>query len=266
MKLQFRVGNGEFGEVYHLAVTSYLLRAAGEQLAVKFVNFPEGEEFFKFLKIETASVAFEAGWQPLPITAKIILEHFYGGCLKPLADVIVETAQKEGRAVPYPELLTPGPKLLIWQRDKKGHDEHRNSTRLLLEQLVGLCHRHKTAPVVVVGPHYGLSAAPKWEDFYRHDFFKVNSIAKQLWFIHELFRSNGAIANVGMMSGAMDGPTMFFGRKAVYLARHEDATPRMQKVSIAVPNLIWQRIDYEGRFQKLTDGQLGELERNLWPA
>ena len=62
----------------------------------------------------------------------------------------------------------------------------------------------------------------------------------------------------------MDGPAMCFGHKTVFLARYGDATPRMQKVSRAVPSLVWQRIEYKGDFEELTDAQLQKLEQNLW--
>jgi hypothetical protein len=194
----------------------------------------------------------------------ILFKYFYSECLEELATKIRKLAKKEGWPFPCPELATPDPKLLIWQRKKTDHRPHRNSSTKLLEQLVDLCNRHTTTPVVL-GPRRNLSGAIKLGQFYEEcSFFKEFSIPKQLWFFDELFRSYGAIASVGMMSGAMDGPAMLFEHKTVFLARHRDATPRMQKVSMVVPNLIWQRIEYEGNFQQLTDAQLQKLEQNIW--
>lgn len=262
MALQFRVGNEEFGEVYHLLATTYLLQQADQEVAICFENFPNGEELFRFLSVKTAQYNPDVSPRPLASTANLLFEHFYPGCLERLAKLIIGTAQARGWPFPFPQLATTDPKLLIWQRNK-AYKPQRNSSKRLLEQLIDLCTHHATVPVVL-GPCHGLSGVIELGQFYRNHFFAQHSIPKQLWFFDMLFRSHGAIANVGMMSGAMDGPTMLFGHKTVFLARHKDATPRMQKVSIAVPNLIWQQIEYEGHFQELTDNQLQELEQNLW--
>ena len=267
MRLQFKVGNGEFGDVYHLLATAYLLlQCRKEKIAIKFDKFPAGEELFRFLSVDTNEYNPDPDIKPqhLSSTANILLKYFYPGCLESLAKTIIEAAQTKGWSFPYSELANTAPKLLIWQRNKEKHHPHRNSSKELLKQLVELCARHTTIPVVLGSPQHGLSGAKELGPFYEAPFFKDQNIPKQLWFLDTLFRSYGAIANVGMMSGAMDGPTMLFGHKTVFLARHRDATPRMQKVSIAVPNLIWQQIEYEGCFQKLTDVQLQELEHNLW--
>ena len=264
--LQFKVGNGEFGDVYHLLATAYLLlQCQKEKIVIKFEKFPAGEELFRFFSVETEEHDPDPKFKPqhLSATANILLKHFYPGCLDSLAKKIIEAGRENRWCFPYPELTTTDPKLLIWQRGKE-YKHHRNSSIKLLEQLIGLCARHNTAPVIL-GPRHELSGAKELGEFHKENpFFADDSIPKQLWFLDTLFRSYGAIANVGMMSGAMDGPTMLFGHKTVFLARHRDATPRMQKVSIAVPNLIWQQIEYEGCFQKLTDVQLQELEHNLW--
>lgn len=268
MRAQFKLGKDSFGEAYHLLAAAFLLlQRRGEEIAIKFEN-PAGEDLFDFLKVRRAIYDPQVGHWRLPLTANIIFEYFHPRCLNPLACRIRKVAQKECWSFPCPQLATTNPKLLIWHRSKD-YKKHRNSSKGLLEQLVELCARHKTDPLVI---GRCLPTLPpgvvKLGEFYTHDFFKVNSIVnsipKQLWFLDTLFRCHKAIANVGMMSGAMDGPTMLFGHKTVFLARHSDATPRMRKVSMAVPNLIWQQIEYEDHFQKLTDAQLQDLERNLW--
>ena len=120
-------------------------------------------------------------------------------------------------------------------------------------------------PVIMNGPKHGI-CEHELGDYYDHPFFGTNSLAKQLWFQDELFRRHDAIASVGMMSGGMDGAPMFFGRKTVYLARRSDVRNRMLKVSPAVPNLMWQPVEYQGDFEKLTPAQLTELEKTLWPG
>lgn len=263
MALQFKVGNGEFGEVYHLLATAYLLQRVKQEIAICFKNFPAGEELFRFLSVNTVAYNPAAKPKPLPSTADILLKYFSSGCLENLATIIREAAQDKGWPFPHTELATQDSKLVIWQREGT-YRPHRNSSKHLVEQLVDLCSRHGTIPVVF-GTRCGLSGAIELGEFYKTPFFTAeDSIPKQLWFFDMLFRSYGAIAHVGMMSGAMDGPAMLFGHKTVFLARHCDATPRMQKVSRAVPNLIWQQIDYDETFQKLTDAQLQKLEQNLW--
>ena len=264
MALQFKVGNGEFGEVYHLVTAAHLLQKKGEKLAICFEDFKAGEELFNFLSVERAEYRSDADAQHLGETANIIFDHFYPDCLENLAKSIMVAARKAHWSFPYPRLAFTNPKLIIWQRGKEWMP-HRNSSRRLLEQLVGLCARHKTIPVVLGEEPEGITGAEELGRFFENNFFGSGlSIPKQLWFFDQLFCSYGAIAQVGMMSGAMDGPAIFFRHKTVFLARHRDATPRMQKVWIVVPNLIWQPIEYEGRFQELTDAQLQILEQNLW--
>jgi len=67
------------------------------------------------------------------------------------------------------------------------------------------------------------------------------------------------------MSGALDGPAMFFGHKTIFFAKHQDATPRMRKVSMVVPNLIWLQTEYFGDFRMLNRHQIEALEQLLWP-
>jgi len=263
MALQFKVGNGEFGEVYHLLATAYLLQRVKQEIAICFKNFPAGEELFRFLLVNTVAYNPAAKPKPLPSTADIIQKHFSPGCLESLATTIRQAAVSKGWPFPYKELATQDPKLVIWQREKTFQD-HRNSSRRLVEQLVSRCSRHRTIPVVI-GKPCRLPDAIDLGHFYCDNFFKTNdTIPKQLWFFDMLFRSYGAIAQVGMMSGALDGPAMLFGHKSVFLARPRDANPRMAKVSAAVPNLIWQQIEYNGTFHGLTDAQLQKLEQNLW--
>jgi len=264
MTLQFKIGNGEFGEVYHLLAIVHLLQRVKQKVAICFENFSDGEELFRFLSVDIAECNPSLQNEHLSSTANILHKYFFAGCLESLATTIRRVAEDEGWSFPYPgELETPAPKLVIWQREKE-YRSYRNSSRQLLEQLVDLCKRHATIPVLLGTPR-GLSGAIELGNFYELPFFKNRaSIPKQLWFLDRLFRSYGTIAQVGMMSGAMDGPAMLFGHKTVFLARHRDATPRMQKVSITVPNLIWQHIEYQDDFQMLTGAHLQKLEQNLW--
>jgi len=268
MALQIEIGNGEFGEVYHLLTAAYLLqeRSPSDRAAIgiRFVKFDRGRELFDFLEVKVFEPVGKCGDKPRA-TANVIHEYFHDGCLEKLAEAIREAGKNQGWDFPYPSLATADRKLIIWQRNKE-YKPQRNSSVKLVEQLVDLCRLHDTIPVVL-GARRGLTGAAELGAFYdENPFFSERSIPKQLWFIDQLFRSYGALANVGMMSASMDGPAMIFGHKTVYFARHRDATPRMQKVSIAVPNLVWQRVEYEGSFQKLSDAQLRDLEQNVWPA
>lgn len=265
MRLQFRVGNGEFGDIYHLLATAVLLHSEDRKIAIKFVEFPNGEGLFSFLGVGI-DIGFQGDAEPLGSTANVLLKRFYDGCLEGVEKAIRKAAQERHWPFPHLKMATPDPKLLIWQRSKD-YKPYRNSSLRLLNQLVELCAGHATIPVVL-GPQHGFPAAEELGDFWKEEFFSSDpkeDIAKQLWFIDTLFRFHGAVAQVGMMSGAMDGPAMIFGHKTIFLARHRDAAPRMLKVSMAVPNLIWQPIEYRGEFQKLSDAQLRELEGKIWP-
>ncbi len=263
MTLQFEVGDGEFGEVYHLMATAYLLQQINQEIAICFKNFPDGEELFQFLSIDIVKYNPAAGFSPLPSTTNILQKHFSPGCLENLASIIRKSAQNKGWSFPYPELANKESKLLIWYRNK-GYKKQRNCSVKMLEQLVDLCEHNATTPIILCHPP-GLHGAIGLGEFYNNSFFKEgDSIAKQLWFFDMLFRSYGAIAQVVMMSGAMDGPNMLFGHKTVNLAKDRDAKPRLQKLIKAVPNFIWLPIEFNGNFEKLSAVELKELERKLW--
>ena len=187
--------------MYHLLATAYLLqrvKRVKEETVICFENVPAGEELFRFLSVDIAEYNPAAEPEPLPSTANIIQEHFVTGCLESLATTIRKAAQDKGWSSPYQELETPAPTLVIWQREE-GYRHFRNSSKLLLDQLVGLCRRHATTPVLLGTPH-GLPGAIEFGNFYEAPFFKSeDSIPKQLWFFDTLFGLYGAIAQVGMM-------------------------------------------------------------------
>ena len=118
MEYQFEIGNGEFGEIYHLAAAAFLLGQINKQIAVRFSDFPAGEEFFRFLSIETSQ--WESGMKRshLPSTADVIRDHFRPGCLNGLVAAIRRLAQKDNWHFPFPELANGQQKVVIWQRNK----------------------------------------------------------------------------------------------------------------------------------------------------
>lgn len=269
MSLRFKLPKA-FGEAYHLAVAAYLRHRQGEKIAVDFRGRKDAEDLFRFLGVETLPYDSTLGpKKKMKETVKIFAKQFKPGCLDDLATIIRSEAHEREWPFPYDELKSSTPKLLIWQRNDSKHWVGRNSTQELVEQLVGLCDRRKAEAVILTGPVHGLANAFEFNtptgDFYNHPFFeKSDTIPKQLWFLDTLFRCHGAIASVGMMSGALDGPAMFFGRKTVYFARRDAAEKRMEKVSKKVTNLIWQPIAYKEKFERLSSTELEELKHRLW--
>ncbi|WDI40532.1 hypothetical protein [Bremerella sp. P1] len=259
--MRIRIGNGEFGEVYH-AACAYIL---DETVTVEFEDFAAGQEFFNAFVVGDPRdhLAGEEVAHPGE-TANVIRDAYYEGCLDEVSTEILQRAQDENWVLPpqFNTLMTKEPKVLLWHRNKT-YKAHRNSTAELIRQLADLCRMRGTKPILI-GPDSFDTTCYELGEFWTHEFFNEHSIAKQLWSIDQVFRGGSALANVGVMSGAMDGIPMFFGHKTVFLARHRDATPRMQKVAGSVPNLIWQQIEFSGNLATLNDSDLAAIERLIW--
>lgn len=261
-----RDGKPEFGEVYHAVVGKRL----NYGFYPKFVEFEAGREFYElFAKVENPPNATEIH---IAETANWIFQGYYDGIETEFLGKIESLAAKEKWSSNVPEafqsLLTNEPKVLIWLRSKD-YKKHRKITLKAAQQLAKLCKERGILPVFVGGKLGGMPEDAKglWEfykDDYKDDFFKESNIAKQLWCLNLLYENGGVLASVGMMSGAMDGLAMICGKKVVFLAKKEDASPRMIKVSMVVPALHWVELFYNGNFQQLSEVELGEIERRIW--
>jgi hypothetical protein len=258
--VKFRIGNCEFGEIYHMACAYHL----DSSVTVEFINFAEGEEFFDAFVVHEPR--HRQGKHERPgKSANVIRDHYYDGCMQSVCDKIYEKARDDEWQMPpvIQALLTNDPKVLLWHRTR-GYQPHRNSSIELIQQLAGLCHNHNTIPILIGNSAVQDSNCNELMSYWEDEFFTSQSVGKQLWCLDALFRHGRTLASVGVMSGAMDGPALFFGHKTIFLARHRDATPRMQKVSSGVPNLLWQQVEYGNSLSRLTDADLAAIERKIW--
>lgn len=255
-------GTSEFGEIYHTVVGKKL----HEDFFPEFIEFSTGQDFYElFAKVEKPAKSDKIH---LGETANWIFQGYYHGIADELLKPILDLAKDEMWVSKLPKtfraLLTNDPKVLIWIRSKTYRPE-RNVSLKAIEQLTELCKKRGALPVFIGEKLTGMSEGSigLW-NFYEDDFFKESNIAKQLWCLNLLYEHGGVLASVGMMSGAMDGLAMICGKKVVFLAKKEDASPRMIKVSMAVPSLHWVELFYNGNFQQLSDVELGEIERRVW--
>lgn len=255
-------GTPEFGEIYHTVIGKRL----NARFFPEFVDFRDGEDFFDLF----ASIEKRRGATKIHLgeTANWIFQGYHSGIGAELWVKIEKLAKKEQWAKQIPDvfkgLLTNDPKILIWLRSKD-YQSHRNTSLRSVEQLVDRCKSRRVMPVFI-GPR--LKGLPDgsiglW-DFYKDPFFKEHNIAKQLWCLNHLYEHGGVIASLGMMSGAMDGLAMICGKKVVFLARKEDATPRMVKVAAAVPDLHWVELSYPDKFLELSEGEMAEIEKRIF--
>jgi hypothetical protein len=259
--MKFEISNCAFGEIYHAAF-AYKLETS---VTLEFKDFPIGKHFFEeFFEEKKREPDPKEAPKPLGETANIIRDRYHEGIRQEIAEKILRRADSENWQLPHSfrNLINTEPKVLLWHRNKQ-YKSHRNSGTMLINQLAELCRKHSTLPILV-GPLLPAHNCHELGEFWTDGFFNEHSIAKQLWCINRLFERGGGIANVGVMSGAMDGSAMVFGHKTVFLARHADATPRMQKVTASVPNLIWQQIDFTGNLVRLNDSDLSAVERRIW--
>lgn len=260
--MHFRVGNGEFGEIYHVACACCL----DESVTVTFDNCQIGKDFFDTVGLNgRIQQCEEGGPSHLGESAKVIRDHYCNDRIRPVGEAIHDKAQTERWSYPpaIRELLTNDPKLLLWHRTR-AYQSHRNSSVALIEQLIELSRDHHTIPVIIGDSTIRNSGCIELVRYWDDAFFNTDSIAKQLWCLEALFQHGNALASLGPMSGAMDGPAMFFGRRTVFLARHSDATPRMRQVCAGVPNLMWQQVEYSSALSTLSAMDLSAVERRIW--
>jgi len=255
-------GESEFGEIYHMACAYKL----DENVTIEFEEFPAGETFFKTCFTENKRDQTNEEISHASKSANIIQQRFFSNCMNDCVKKINQLAEDEDWKLPhkFQQLCDdPADKVLLWHRSKK-YQSQRNSSFLLIKQMRDLCKRNDTLPVLI-GPKLEKHECEDLTDFWKEDFFQEpNSIAKQLWSLSFLFKKGGAIASLGVMSGAMDGLSMLFGYKTVFLARHQDATPRMQKVSSSIPNLIWHPVEFREKLTILSEAHLNSLESKIW--
>lgn len=256
-----RLGKGEFGECYHVILAHKL----NPNFCPKFDDFQAGVDFYKLIfgKDPESNTGDEIH---LGETANWIWDKYHPGVEKSIWKKISELAEKEGWKVPksVSSFRTTDSKLLVWLRSQK-YKSYRNISLKALEQIRRLCASRATIPVFVGPKLSGMKPEDQgiW-DFYNDDWFKSDSIAKQLWVLNSLFESSGVVGSLGMMSGAMDGLAFFCGRKTLFIARKEDATPRMIKVVQAIPNLHWIEVSYQKNFERLGRQAIYSIETKIW--
>ena len=117
-------------------------------------------------------------------------------------------------------------KILVWIRRADAHDTHRNTTPELLVELTEIVEALGCQPVYI-----GASLDKPYVkpldliEFYLNDSFsEPHSIMKQLGMFVELKKTYRVVGSVGMMSGGMDGPTLFAGLPAVTLMHNAKVT------------------------------------------
>lgn len=255
-------GTSEFGEIYHAVVSKKL----NENFYPTFSEFEPGKDFYElFAEVEEPT---EADKIHLAETANWIFQGYHDGVGGSLWKTVAELAEdkKWSEELPkaFQDFLTNDPKVLIWLRSKTYRPE-RNASLKAVGQLSSLCEQHGALPVFIGEKIVGMpeGAVGLW-DFFKDKFFKEAGIAKQLWYLQLLYDKGCVLSSVGMMSGAMDGLAMICGKKVVFLARKEDAAPRMAKVSMVVPSLHWVELFYNGNFQQLSDAELEEIRKRVF--
>jgi len=256
-------GEHEFGEIYHMACAYIIDRS----VTVEFNDFARGEEFHKTFIVPNGEARQPTRQDAHPgESANVIRDRYCEGCMKSVCDAIHAKAKQDAWNYPacIKNLLTNDPKVLLWHRTKKGYKEYRNSTPQLIKQLAKFCCDHNTVPILIGESGVPNSNCHELVSYWNDEFFNEHSIAKQLWCLDALFRNGRTLASLGVMSGAMDGAAMFFGHKTIFLARHSDATPRMQKVSTSVPNLMWHQVEYSRTFSALAEADLSSIARKIW--
>lgn len=265
----FEIGKDSFGEVYHVALHGILLPETAKRIFCVHFQEPHASsmrELFNDLQIERALTC--PGWSLKPRglseTANTMLSRFHRNTVSGIATVVLELAKRKKWRFPFPELASPSPKILIWQRSED-YEPWRNSTPDLIRQLAQLAIGKGSTPVIV-GPKIGIDGAREIGNFHENSFFSGDhNICKQLWFQHMLFEHFGVKASVGMMMGVLDGAAMFFGHKTVFFARGTDAKPRMAKVSIAIPALHWLQTEFDGFIGPLNERAIQDLTNIIWP-
>ena len=187
-------------------------------------------------------------------------------------DTIEEEANREGNTWKIPKELIPldnKEKVLIWSRfeDK---DPGRNTSFGSLLQLKRLCEEHDSIPLFTgtFDSTWDLSNFDiSLRGFYEKSFFKDNSIAKQIWFIDQLFNKKHNIkASIGMMSGVLDGPAFFARNNTIFFAKKRHAAPRMACLSSIISELNFLPLRGNSRipFCCFSRGELAHLEEYIW--
>jgi hypothetical protein len=132
-------------------------------------------------------------------------------------------------------VATGKPVILIWVRNSattdasglsRNHDAWRDSTPALLADLDALVREADCTPLFI-----GAALPPTWNagrdliGFYSEDCFREpDSIMKQLGMFLELKSARNVVGSVGLMSGGMDGPTLFVGLPAITLMHRSKVT------------------------------------------
>jgi len=257
-----KLGNGEFGECYH----AVLARLLNKEFFLEFIDFNDAKVFCETVA-DCPEVPNSVKKVHLGVTANWIWQHFHEGIQQDALKKINLKAKKEEWLFPneFSQHLSSDKKLLIWLRTKT-YKSHRNISLKAIDQIESLCKERNTMPLFVGPKIAGMkdSSIGIW-DFYKNDWIKKSdSIAKQLWILNQLYISGGVLGSIGMMSGAMDGLAFYCGRKVLFIARKEDVTPRMLRVSSSVPQLNWIECYYNQSFEGLGESSLGEIDRKIW--
>lgn len=257
------------GEIYHVAMHGCLISQDESKLFGIAPNKWDryADHLYEFL--DDLKIAYRTDnvndWREMGIseTSNTIFSRFHKDTVARKAKLIEVMAEANNWEAPFEKALKgTTPKVLIWLRCED-YEPYRNLNGTVVSQLIDWCLTKGYQPVLI-----GNSANVKNEksainlrDFWKDPFFKgKHFICKQLWFQHKLFQSFNMKASIGMMSGAMDGSSMFFGHKTIFFALESDAKPRMSKVALVVPGLNWFEVYYP-KAAGLTELTCDELKR-----
>lgn len=272
--LHFTLGNNEYGEAFHVMAAYELQFKSNYNVSYTILNSTQISEFFKDL-FNSNGLAYKNS-DHLALTSHIIRDCFYDGCLKRIRNLIEDLAKEEDWENQLKEeenfkkhcngIINDDKKVIYFIRNRDDYNSHRNTSIFEIEAIQEFAKENHFEIIYIskfsedddIYNKYVKQSGFNLNKYYNWNFFKKHSIAKQLWFLNWLFEKCGAKVSLGMMSGAMDGLPMVYGRKTIFFGRHEDVVPRMKRVSDSVPNLIWLQTEFSENSKSIN----GELLKN----
>jgi len=299
-EINFAIDKSEFGEIYHIGasmlvnsnVKAWLVYNQTEReikIHNDFITNTLGLErrvnIISRVKCNCLNSIFPDHFSYLSETADIIVENqkflkkicgtFLRGIIPEQENGVEKILIKRGI-----KKLDNKPLILVWIRQKKDHAPERNST---LPSLKRLKERFETDyNIAFIGSDIdGIEDVIRENEFnlvnfHKEEFFSQsnNSVALQLAIIKKLQQKYNCIAQLGMMSEAMDGPAIT-GLPTIWFAK--SGTKRIDKLSgiekkedykkqrPAITNFYKVEIKYYAgiKFVNFDDSELGEVENYL---
>jgi len=278
-KNRFAINASEFGETYHVGasmviceeVEAFLVGSEQNRVLKQQKHFLSvvGKRGVKVLSDEEYDKRKrKREFDHLRNTTKIIAAGFQSHSQKIkaafLKGVKPEDKEKVKCYLGRKGLLSGDHKVLIWIRQRKCYEEHRNITLHAVSQLKELAKKMERFPVCVGHNIDGLQKEESdlvefWRDC---PFDNEKGIFLQLYMYQLLNEKPKSLVSVGMMSGAMDGPA-FIGVPTIWFAKECIAKMRMKQLVDIVPKFQWLPIQYTGRFERLSCCELAELRQRL---